>query len=369
MPKDNLTKIDVFMIPLFRYHPVLAKSLNYQELGCFPTPVMKCNNIGRELCRSDLFIKRDDLSGKVYGGNKIRKLEFIFGDIKASGSRTVITSGAAGSNHALAVALYGAESGLRVILMLFEQFYNPDICKNLLVDYATGAQMHHDSNYESHQISMRKIINELSAENAQKIFVIPPGGSSVSGVVGYVNAAFELKEQIANGQLPEPAEIYVAMGTMGTAVGLMLGMKAVNIKSKLIPVRVVPSYVSDDNKFMMLFESANRVLHDADSSFPVCKLSRDDLNINSDFLGQDYGITTAQSIAAIETLKKNESLQLDGVYTGKTFAAFLEAAKNKNQKGPVLFWNTKNSLPLPSTSPGLDYRKLPEAFHHYFIRN
>ncbi len=353
------------MIPLFKQYPLLAVSLNYQELGSFPTPVMKLDNLGKEISRSDLFVKRDDLSGELYGGNKVRKLEFIFGDVVASGHKTVLTSGAAGSNHALAVALYGEKAGLKVILMLFEQFYNPDICKNLLADYFSGAQMFHNNSYESHIISMKKIINELTGTSDEP-FIIPPGGSSVSGTCGYVNAAFELKAQIARGELPEPAEIYVALGTMGTAVGLLLGMKAAQIKSRLVPVRVVPSYVSDSDKFMALFEDTNKKLHDADNSYPICKITQSDLNINSDFLGADYGVITKESSDAVKIMKSTESLQLDGVYTGKAFAAFIESVKNNNRKGPILFWNTKNSNPLPRFSAEVDYRNLPEGFHRYF---
>jgi D-cysteine desulfhydrase len=351
------------MIPLFNHYPLLAVSLNYYKIGNLPTPVQKFEKLGKELSRDDLFIKRDDLSADLYGGNKIRKLEFIFGEVIASGFKQVLTSGAAGSNHALAVALHGAQSGLKVTLMLFDQPYNTEISKNLLADFASGAQMHLDCTYESHVASMNKLLNENGAD---QIYVIPPGGSSVLGVCGYVNAAFELKEQVQRALIPEPKTIYVAMGTMGTAVGLILGLKAAGLKSKVVAVRVVPSFVADHDKFMTLFESANRMLHDKDPSFPLIELTHDDFVIDSDFLGMGYGHITTESSDAVQRLKKTENIRLEGVYTGKSFASFLQAAGNDKLNGPLLFWNTKSSVPLPSLKDGIDYKELPSAFHKYF---
>ncbi|HEX3019743.1 MAG TPA: pyridoxal-phosphate dependent enzyme [Chitinispirillaceae bacterium] len=351
------------MITLFKKYPLLAASLNYQKLGHFPTPVSKLENLGKELRNNNLFIKRDDLSSNLYGGNKIRKLEFIFGDVIAAGYKQVLTSGAAGSNHALATALFGAQAGLKVILMLFEQSYNPEIKKNLLADYLSGAQIYLDSSYEAHLLSLNRVINEQGSDN---IYVIPPGGSSVSGVCGYVNATFELKEQIKRGEIPEPKAIFVAMGTMGTAVGLMLGLKAAGLKSKLIAVQVVPSYISDYDKFMSLFESANKFLHDKDPQFPIFKIGEEELCLEPAFLGPGYGYITAQAESAIELLLRTESIKLDGVYTGKAFAAFLQECSKNEHQSTLLFWNTKNSVALPEPGNGFDYRNLPSPCHQYF---
>lgn len=351
------------MIPLFSHYPLLAVSLNYYKIGNLPTSAQRLEKLGKKLSRDDLFIKRDDLSAELYGGNKIRKLEFIFGEAIASGFKQVLTSGAAGSNHALAVALHGAKSGLKVTLMLFDQPYNDEISKNLLADYKSGAVMHLDSTYESHLVSLDKVINEIGAD---QIYVISPGGSSVMGVCGYVNAAFELKEQIESELIPEPQTIYVAMGTMGTAVGLILGLKAAGLKSKVVAVRVVPSFVSGHDKFVTLFESTNRMLHDKDPSFPLIELTHEDFVIDSDFLGMGYGHITTESSKAVQCLQKAEDIKLDGVYTGKAFASFLQAAANDKRNGPLLFWNTKNSAFLPALKKGFDYRELSSVFHKYF---
>ena len=110
------------MIPLFEHHQALARKLPYVSLGEFPTPVQKLDQLGRQLGLDNLFIKRDDLSGKVYGGNKIRKLEFILGDAVRNKAKEVLTFGSVGSNHALATAIYARQLGLKSISMLVCRF-------------------------------------------------------------------------------------------------------------------------------------------------------------------------------------------------------------------------------------------------------
>ena len=134
------------MIPLFEHYHLLAHKLPYVSLGEFPTPVQKLNQLGRQLGLDNLFIKRDDLSGKVYGGNKIRKLEFLLGDALRIGAKEVLTFGSAGSNHALATAIYARQLGLKSISMLVPQPNAHYVRRNLLMSYHCGAELHLYSN-------------------------------------------------------------------------------------------------------------------------------------------------------------------------------------------------------------------------------
>jgi 1-aminocyclopropane-1-carboxylate deaminase/D-cysteine desulfhydrase-like pyridoxal-dependent ACC family enzyme len=123
------------MIPLFKQYPKLEEKLPYISLGEFPTPVQKLERLGMELGVGNLYTKRDDLSGRLYGGNKPRKLEFILGDVLRSGAKEVITFGGAGSNHALATAIYSRQAGLKSISMLMPQPNARYVRNNLLVLY------------------------------------------------------------------------------------------------------------------------------------------------------------------------------------------------------------------------------------------
>jgi len=230
------------MIPLFEHHQLLAHKLPYVSLGEFPTPVQKLVQLGRQIGLDSLFIKRDDLSGKVYGGNKIRKLEFILGNALRTKVNEVLTFGAAGSNHALATAIYAKQLGLNSISMLVPQLNAHYVRRNLLMSYHCGAELHLYPNIPLIMpLAALAVLYQLlrhRLKRGQLPRVIPIGGSSPLGVVGFVNAAFELKEQILRGEIPEPDYIYVASGSMGTAAGLTLGLRAINSKTRVISVRV-----------------------------------------------------------------------------------------------------------------------------------
>jgi len=275
------------------------------------------------------------------------------------------TSGAAGSNHALAVAIYGRECGFAVTLMLFGQPPLPGIGATLLADAATGAAMFHDAEYPRHIEHLREMADECARADGVPPYVIPAGGSCATGVVGFVNAAFELGEQVARGLLPEPAAIYTAFGTMGTAAGLLLGLKAAGLRSRLVAVRVVPEVVANREKFAALFEASNRLLVDIDPSFPRCSFDGNDLTLRDDFFGGGYGVATEAGLAAIEAFASSVRIALDPVYTGKTAAALLADARGGMSDGPLLYWHTKSGI-FPPARIDADYRLLPAEFHRYF---
>ena len=130
------------MIPLFERYPLLRDKLPHVLLGEFPTPVQKLERLGVDLGVNHLYIKRDDLSGKVYGGNKPRKLEFLLGNALRSNVKEVMAFGGAGSNHALATAIYAQQVGLKSISMLMPQPNAQYVRRNLLMSHYCGAELH-----------------------------------------------------------------------------------------------------------------------------------------------------------------------------------------------------------------------------------
>ncbi len=355
------------MIPLHKQYSRLAATLPHLPFGTFPTPVEPLAGLCSRLNRSDLYIKRDDLSATPYGGNKIRKLEFLLADARKRGAVRIITSGAAGSNHALATAIYSRKYGFDCTLMLFAQPPGHGIGRQLLADFATGAELFHDDTYTAHCRNLLEVVARYSKADGVPPYVIPAGGSSDIGVAGYVNAAFELAAQIRRGKLPEPAAIYITLGTMGTVAGLLLGLAAAGIRSTVAAVRVVPEAVADHRKLLVLFEESNNLLHNADPSFPLIRFQHTSLELKYDYLGEGYGITTPATDAAIVVFRESDHLTLDSVYTGKTAAAFLDdIITDRLRQKPVLFWNTKSGHAAPVPEPPPDYRKLPPEFHSYF---
>ena len=353
------------MIPLFERYPTLAEKIPRLSFGEFPTPVERLVGISRRLERDDLYIKRDDLTSRVYGGNKVRKLELLLADALRQGTLRVITSGGAGSNHALATAIYGEKAGLKTALMLFRQPNSYSVRHNLMMNLASGAELIHHDTYQEHTQAFEKTVRQYESADGKAPYVIPLGGSCPMGAIGYVNAGLELAAQISAGELPPPSRIYLALGTMGTAMGLLLGLKAAGVKTNLQAVRAVPTYVASIDKCHLLFDQTKELLREMDPSFPSCTLEPEDLTLRQEYFGEKYGLFTPEAVAAARLLRESDGTILDGTYTGKAGAAFLADIRS-NSDGPVIFWNTKNSRPLPNEAMAADYRLLPVPFHCYF---
>jgi len=362
------------VIPLFDQYPLLREKLAHVPLGELPTPVQKLERLGTELGISQLYIKRDDLSGKVYGGNKPRKLEFILGNALRSGAREVIALGGTGSNHALATAIYAQKVGLKSISMLMPQPNTRYVGRNLLMSYHYGAELH-PCGAEMESVRNMPLVrlatmyqllrHRLKSGSFPRI--IPPGGSSPTGTTGFVNAAFELRKQITNGEMPEPEYIYVACGTMGTAAGLILGLKAAKLDSRVVPVRVTSEKFVNARGMINLIDKTSSLLNSLDASFPRFEFSAADIDIRHDYFGKRYALFTREGMEAVSMMREREGIKLDGTYTGKTLAALIDDAKSGRAQGKtVLFWNTLNSRDFSDEISSIDYHSLPRGFHRYF---
>jgi len=362
------------MIPLFKKYPLLEKKLPHLDLGEFPTPVNELAGFGGGngtgtggLGAGRLFIKRDDLSGKVYGGNKVRKLEFLLADAMKKGAKEVLTFGGAGSNHALATAIYSGQHGMKSISMLVPQPISKNVRRNLLLSQHFGAELHISASTKRLAVDVVKQLLIHRLRTGRFPVIIPPGGSSPLGAIGFVNAAMELKEQIDARMLPQPDLIYVALGSNGTAVGLMLGLKAAGLRTKVVPVRVTVKSFSNDAIFLRLFRKTNELLHGMDSSFPIFNPAPGDLGIRHEFFGRGYGVYTQEGIDAARLLKNASGITLEYTYTAKAFAALVhDADRGLLKDKTVLFWDTYNSREFANELKTADYHTLPKSFHEYF---
>ena len=362
------------VLPLFEQYHLLGEKLPHISLGEFPTPVKRLERLGAELGIGHLYMKRDDLSAKLYGGNKLRKLEFVLGDAIRSGARELMTFGGAGSNHALATTIYAQYLGLKSISMLVPQPNARYVRDNLLMSHYYGAELHSCGAELESAINLPLVclatIYQLirrRLKSGRFPYLIPPGGSSPLGVTGFVNAAFELREQIANDEMPEPESIYVACGTLGTAAGLLLGLRAAKLNSRVVSVRVTSEKFVNTRRMTKLINRTNSLIHSLDPSFPVFEFSSADVDLRHDYFGKRYALFTEESMEAVSLMGECEGIKLDGTYTGKALAALIDDAKNESLRGKsVLFWNTLNSRSRPESISNLDYRDLPRRFHRYF---
>jgi D-cysteine desulfhydrase len=358
------------MIPLFERYPKLRSNIPYTSLGKFPTPIQKMENLGRELHLENLYIKRDDLSGDYYGGNKVRKLEFLLGDVLASKAKAIITLGCAGSNHTLATSIYAKSLGIKTIPLLLPQPNAHYVRRNLLMSHLVGADLHHYNSVFAMYFGCGTQFFRYGFKDKKFPKIIMPGGSNPIGTLGFVNAAFELNAQIKIGLISEPDYVYFPLGTTGTAAGFALGAKVLGLKTKVISVRVTPDKYANSKIMLKLINKTNELLHKADLDFPKLQFSQNDFHIKHGHFGDEYALFTKEGISAVELMKKTEDIKLDGTYTGKTLAALIADAKENNLKDKVvLFWNTYNSVDFSSKIENINYKELPVRFHQYFEKD
>lgn len=356
-------------IPLFKAYPQLKEKIGYVQLGTLPTPIQKLEKLGATQATPNLYLKKDNESGTIFGGNKVRKLEFLLGDAVASKAKGVLTLGYAGSNHTCATALYAKQLGLSCTCLHLPQISTSYLRRNLLLSHASGAELTLFRGPGEREKAMHTKNKEFKAQTDQYLYFIPSGGSNEFGVIGFVNAAFELKEQIAQGLMPEPDLIYVALGSCATAAGLMLGLKVAGLKSVVIPICIEQDDFTNQHKQKLadLYNLTSLLLHTEDEQFPFLEIDPATLTIRHDFVGKGYANISEQASNAITLLNQTESIKLDGTYAGKAFAAMLDdLASNDIKNKVILFWNSFCSGDFTDTVVGIDYKQLPVKYHRYF---
>lgn len=350
-----------YVIPLFKQFPELARKLPHVALGAFPTPIDHASALGARLGLGGLYVKRDDISGEKYGGNKVRKLEFDLGEAQREHRSTIITFGGVGSNQAVATAIYASELGMKTIVMLLPQHPADHVRHTLLAAHRYGAELRYFQSQKQVEVGVAKLIRSMPDDPP---YLIGAGDSSVLANAGFVNAAFELKEQVEAGVLPEPDYLYVAMGSMGSAVGLTLGIKAAGLKTQVVAVQASSVDAPGEGKMIKMFRETNDFLISLDPSFPKLTLTRKEAIVLKTYLGEGYGRPTPKGMNAAKLFAEHIGVELDLTYTGKAFAAVIDDAKKKMKGKVVLFWDTYNSRKIDLE--GARYQELPASLHGYF---
>jgi 1-aminocyclopropane-1-carboxylate deaminase/D-cysteine desulfhydrase-like pyridoxal-dependent ACC family enzyme len=311
-------------------------------LGHYPTPVEHVRSLSRPGC--DLWVKRDDQTAALYGGNKVRKLERILADAVRRRARRIVTFGAAGSHHVLATALYGRQAGLHVAAILTPQARTTHAVDNLRASIAAGLVWRAATSPALVPVLLARLV-------AKGDYVVAPGGSSIVGSVGYAAAATEVAAQIRDGTFPAPDAIVVALGSGGTAAGLLAGLAHERIAAKVVAVRVVHSLLAGKLRTAGLAAMVARRTGDA---IAVARLL-ERLEIEPGFNGPGYGEPSAEGTRATD-LASGAGLALEPTYTAKAFAAALGRVAGGEYRR-VLFWHTFSSAPM---EPLLDQAP-PEA--------
>jgi D-cysteine desulfhydrase len=354
-------------LALERRYPQIGGRFPRVGLTTLPTRVHLLPQLARHGGVANLWIKRDDESGPLYGGNKPRKLEFLLGEARAEGKTAVLTFGGIGTHHGLATAVCARAAGLRTILVLLAQPVTEHVRHNLLLDHAAGAEMHFAPGVARVTArAVRLCVREWLRGGLPSI--IPAGGTSPLGALGYVNAAFELAEQVAAGALPEPDDIFVPLGTGGTVAGLVLGAKLAGLRTRVHAVLVTDILPPSAAKVAALANRSLGLLRECGAAVPALTVAAGDVAIVTGFLGAAYGAPTEVARQARVLMEQLEGVHLETTYTAKCLAAMLAAARSGGSRDrTVLFWNTYSSVdPGTHLGPLPDYRALPRPFHRFF---
>ncbi len=354
-------------LALVRRFPGVAR-LPRHALTTLPTPVQPLDRLARRGDLAALWIKRDDLSGTLYGGNKPRKLEWLLGAARARGRRGVITFGGIGTHHGLATAICARDAGMRTELVLLPQPVPDHVRHCQLLDHAAGAELHLAGSVASVAATALRLCAGALLQR-RPLAIVPTGGTSAVGAIGYVNASLELAEQVRAGAMPEPDAIFVPLGSGGTVAGLALGCRLAGLRSQVVAVLVTDILPPSPARIVGLAGATLRRLQRAAPEVPPVALRAGDVTLVRDYLGPAYGAVTDAGLAAQRLLLEQEGIALETTYTAKCMAALLDLAVRPPYAGrTLLFWNTYSSVDLRAVVGVLpDWRGLPTSFHRFFF--
>lgn len=317
----------------------------------------------------ELYIKDEG----ALGGNHARKVPGLLEHAAARGAKTVLSFGGVGSNWIVTLAQHARRHGLGCEAILVDQPNTPWVRRNLLLMRHYGARIHHVPTYNNEDPRAKTILNRLAGEanlwtsidwHARVYFraglatyrlvrrvtqrdgtypyIIPPGGSTARGALGFARVGFELAEQIQAGKLATPSAVFIATSSCGSMAGLLAGLAHAGVRVPVYGVKVAESYVTNSINIRRLARKASKALgaHNAEPG---------PFSLLGNYLGARYGAVTEDAVRGVTLARELAELELDTTYTGKAFAALVDwvtTAKRPAASAPVLFVNT-----LGRTSP------------------
>lgn len=333
-------------------NPSPLQSMNAPlPLGTYPTPLEPLSALSSTA--TELWVKRDDLTNPHYGGNKVRKLAYLLKKAQQHKRAQIpfnrlLTFGAAGSHHVLATTIHGRANGFDVAAVLTPQPSNPHAIENLQHAMDRGLIA-----YPCPRTFLAPVTFARVRQPGD--YVIAPGGSSITGALGYVDAALELEEQVKHGA-PMPEVIVVAFGSGATAAGLLAGLMETQLTTVIHAVRVVPAAWGNHASVVALAAAAAR---QRNTNASLKRLSSR-IRIVTDRLGKGYGYSTPWGELATNKAQ-SVGICVEQTYTAKAFSHALRLVQT-GQFQRVLYWHTLShpipSLPLPT---------LPEPLAGLFV--
>jgi len=289
------------------------------ELALAPTPILKLDRLSRRL-GVEVHVKRDDLTGLLESGNKIRKLEFLVGEALQQGADTLITCGTPQSNGCRAVAAVAARLGLRAVLAI--RGARPTVSDgNLLLGRLLGADTRYYPELEREGApgGADVVVETLAAEvraRGGRPYVIPESGAGELGALGYVECAVELSEQIHHGA-PRFDAVVITAGSGGSHAGLLMGKQLAGLPGEIVGVPVTAPGER-------VREAIVRTVSAAIQRFAFAIEVPKAIHLLDGFQGAGAESATDAELGILVELAREEGLLLDPVYTAKGFRGLVE---------------------------------------------
>lgn len=305
-------------------------------LGHFPTRIEKLERLTRHLGGPELYVKRDDQTGLATGGNKVRKLEFLFAEALAQKCDHVVTLGGPQSNHVRQTAAAAARLGLRCSLVLRGN-PPPQRLGNLLLDELFGATIHWTGARTRDEVAA-ELMPSLKA-SGEKPYLIPVGGSNALGAFGYAAAMLEALDQLAAQNLPITT-MAVASSSAGTQAGMVVGAAARAYSGRVLGMSI-------DATESDLKESVTKIARET-ARLAGLNAAALRVDINASYLGGGYSVVGDLERDAIRTVARTEGLLLDPVYTGRAMGGLIDLIRRGeiDRKEKILFWHTGGTAAL-----------------------
>jgi D-cysteine desulfhydrase family pyridoxal phosphate-dependent enzyme len=286
------------------------------RLAILPTPLVEAKGLSRALGGPRILIKRDDLTGFGFGGNKVRGLEFYLAEALARKAEVIVTGAGPQSNHVRATAAAARSLGMDVVAVLHDS--RPDsVSGNLLLDALLDVELRFtgDPDRERVEATMREVAEELRARG-RRTYLIPRGGSSPLGACGYIECVRELEAQLQE-LSAEPDWLVVTTGACGTYSGLLAGTKIYGARYRLLGISVSRPVDECVLRIKNFSREAARLV-----GLPI-EVREEDILVRGEYLGPGYGIPTPGTIEAMRWVARTEGLFLDPTYTGKAMSGLI----------------------------------------------
>lgn len=312
--------------------------LERENISLLPTPFHRLNALS-EMFECNIYIKRDDLTGFAFGGNKTRKFDFLIADAIEKGCDTLIGIGANQSNFCRILSGVGAKYGLSVHLIL-NGTEPKEPTGNLMLDHLFGATVHHIDTMDPEERMEKAIEVRKNLEyNGKRVYFMPPGGSTSIGALGYIAGWGELMDDFNQNQL-KVDKLFHASSSAGTQAGLIAGQAITGWPGQIIGISVdVPQDELENNVYELAQAAGN---------FLNIQVPRSLVTVDDNYIGKGYGKHTALAEEAIELFAKNEGVLLDHVYSGKAASGLIDYCRSgKIAPGEtVVFLHTGGNVQL-----------------------